>query len=329
MSTALTTDDLTPITDLAQEPAPNANMRIPTQRPSESTRYVTVEELAALIKSLTPAFTTDHATILNSVTDFIKTLLDDVDPDAARDTLQLGEVALLSNVGVAELLSVAPIHPEINTSDNRFTLTHLGSGEVQVNPSESFTWRGTRKITIDDMGTANTSVTGSANTTQLLYWNAPGTGTASPATSYPAGRLELVDTTAGNNSGPGFDANYDRMLIAEITFDGSSTPTFRELRNAAFLCDRVQAVGSGFGAANNSNGDFDFTLDWARRPQAFNWQWADLSVGAGGLEGNFGADNAHDHDVILSSSVVNRYQVSLNIVRDYAASATVDLVVWG
>lgn len=172
----------------------------------------------------------------------------------------------------------APIYPEVNETDNKFTVNNLGGGVIQIAASMNWIWRGWMNLSSDSFAdtSGNRRHTHVANKTYHLRWHAPGTGDATPEATYPNGRFVLEDLAdAGYNpsalaeTSSGFDTTYDDMLIAKIVTNGSNVPTITELVNEARILENVTASNTPTSpGTNGSSISFSATFDLSRTPKA-------------------------------------------------------------
>lgn len=189
------------------------------------------------------------------------------------------------------VLALAPVFPQIETGDFRLAVTNAGGGSISVDPGQTWIWRGGRRIRADDLPT-RTVVTVPLKTYHLV-WHAPGTGTATPAATYPAGRLELVDMTALVEAAPQYDSRPDRMLIARIVTNGANAPTITRLANAASLeigasISFLDATYQDDISPENITAGVDTPVNWSRRPKVALVGMTDITTAAGNdvFEGN-------------------------------------------
>ena len=242
-------------------------------------------------------------------------LTDWVDAFAAELQAQI-DAALADGDGQTLAIAhlVAAIYPHAETSDGRLSIT-AGSGEVTVDAGQSWIWRGGRRLAADDLDTATLPT--AASKTYHLRWHAPGTGTATPAGDYPAGRLELADMDGLTETDAGYDSTLDRMLVARVVTDGGNAATILPLANAATLAADVIAGGvvTTSNSANFAQRDVAFALDWARGPRT--WQVSPSKIDILNDDG-FDASDAHDHDYEVTTISEDRYGVDTRIMRDHA-----------
>jgi hypothetical protein len=181
--------------------------------------------------------------------------------------------------------SSAPIFPEIiGTSSNpndysANVLAFTGSvGQVVVNSGKSWQWRGLKLFSSASFAAADRTFATAASKTYHLRWNAPGTGAATPAASYPNGRFVLKDLAdaAYNPSSLSenhytLDTQYDDMLCARVVTDAGNNPTITALANKARLCGNVTFDSGGVTRTSDANAFIavvfnQFTLNWSRNP---------------------------------------------------------------
>lgn len=166
-----------------------------------------------------------------------------------------------------------PIYPEIQSSGNVLTFT-TSTGQIVVNSGLTWLHRGWQAYASANLSSGNRTFTTSANKTYHLRWHAPGTGSATPAASYPSGRFllqDLADNTYNPSSlaeyNKAFDTTYDDMLCAKVVTNGSNvltvTPLLNKNRHAAlFQRTNYGLLGNGYGLIQTDV----YTINWARTP---------------------------------------------------------------
>ena len=188
----------------------------------------------------------------------------------------------------------SPIYPQCDETDNELVVSNLGSGTLEVAASQNFIWRGWVNVGTSSFSSGDRQVTTSSSKTYHLHWHAPGTGDATPESSYPFGRFRLKDLSdSGYNpstlaeADEAFDTTYDDMLIARVVTDGSNVPTITLLANAHALNGTGTESGSNEGFEDDvapddvSTQGHQVTLNWSRKPyvalRAAN-DWAPVSA---------------------------------------------------
>lgn len=226
-----------------------------------------------------------------------------------------------------------PIFPQIEETDNKLTVSNLGGGSLQIAAGQSFLWRGWTRIDTDDFSSGDRTLSTSSSKTYHIRWHAPGTGDATPESSYPNGRFRIKDLAdAGYNpsslaeTNAAFDSSYDNMLIAKVVTDGSNIATVSALANKDQLTDQIQNIGTATSnsKANAASRTVATTYNWARTPASWTWQWVHMETH--GSDTGFAASDAHDHDVSVGSTAVSRYGLSFTLMRDYAHEMNVNLI---
>jgi hypothetical protein len=211
----------------------------------------------------------------------------------------------------AALLGAMRVFPEVESADNRLTFT-AGSAQVAVGAGQSWIWRGGRRLRSDELGTRTVAVT--PGTTQLVYWDAPGTGTAVPAASHPAGRLTV--TTPASEADPIHDSSFDRMLVAQVVTSAAGAPTVTPLANAARLTAVIERGGPMTTDVNDNgaNTTLLFLTDWGRTP---SWVLPTFSTV------NVGTPTTSDMDQSLNENARSRYRTSITGLMDGASSIAI------
>lgn len=232
------------------------------------------------------------------------------------------EDAIAGVVGGGAFLTLAAaganllFYPEVITSAGGIMTVQpvgvSGSGEVQT--GQELVWRGHKRILVDSV--PGRTFTTLANTTYHLVWDAPDTGLAVPAATYPLGRFSLISRSPASEADPQYDSTYDRMLVARIVTNGSNVLTITSLANKDRLDDvqygTTQTPGNNMtisspGDPNGATGTFAITPNWARTPRVVATPTRIAQVGG-----------QTDLDLRGGITVRTRYQVTATIVADYA-----------
>lgn len=212
-----------------------------------------------------------------------------------------------------------PLFPEVLSADGRISVTG-STGQIVVGTTEAFIWRGLFRIDLSSFDPAARTFALAPNKTYHLRWHASGTGMATPAASFPNGRLVLRDLADGGYN-PGaaaetsaiFDATYDDALIARISTDPSNAPTITRLANKNKLFHTERKVGPP-GIIGNGSLSFSssIALGWARTPM--------LSHVTGAVVADTSPRGILDWgaNVISAAPPVTRYGASAQIVTDWA-----------
>jgi hypothetical protein len=168
-------------------------------------------------------------------------------------------------------VSTMPIFPEVSGA-GAMTIT-LGSGNIVIDAGQSWVWRGIRAFSTSDFSSGDRTLTTAANKTYHLRWHAPGTGAATPATTYPIGRFELADMTAASpvETDSSYDSTYDRMLVGRVVTNGSNVATITPLVNKQVLRLRFLSNDTRFTRTTSGSGLFvvpfaAVSMNWARTP---------------------------------------------------------------
>lgn len=166
--------------------------------------------------------------------------------------------------------ATAPFFPEVLTNNGVMGVS-AGTASVIVDPAHTFQHRGFKKFSTDEFLLAARTLVTTANKTYHLRWDAPGTGAATPSSSYPSGRFTLNDLANGTynplarvEADPAFDTTYDSMLVARVVTNGSNVATITPLLNRAALNSSVSRTTT---ASSSSSSIIDnYTLNWSRQP---------------------------------------------------------------
>lgn len=238
--------------------------------------------------------------VMNEVVHTIDFFLGDGSAGSAQDDEDLEQLrksiekAIADAVGDDVSLASLPVFPEINTADNRLSITDNADGTLTVDAAQTWLWRGHKLFSTDNIDLADRTVTTVADKTYHLRWHSPGEGTATPAETYPNGRFELADMNGLTETDRQYDSSYDQMLVARIVSDGSNASTVTTLKNAVELSDEVRWHTSTHGASHYIEG-FSYSvlvatrdtnswgglllvpptvheINWARSPNA-SWQF--------------------------------------------------------
>lgn len=233
-------------------------------------------------------------------------------------------------VGADKLLAAVanlPIHADVQTSDGRLVVT-AGAGNVVVTGADIL-WRGWKLYDLAVLSAPNRTFATAASKTYHLRWDAPGTGLATPAATYPNGRLSLRDLAdAAYNVGAlaegneAFDTTRDSLLIARIVTNGANAATIDTLANKAFLRASISTFfdQSSPGKFSNSASFFfscahSQTWMWGRKPDiAARVGWTTIGSGSSSTTMN-GAAN------VISETLTNRYGGTYSVGTDWLEPA--------
>ncbi len=95
----------------------------------------------------------------------------------------------------------ALIFPEILTANAAFAFTAT-AGQIVVADAQNFIHRGATPYSTAAIAAVDRTFATAASRTYHLVWDAPGTGNAVPAASWPSGRFTMVDLTGASRSRP-------------------------------------------------------------------------------------------------------------------------------
>lgn len=242
-----------------------------------------------------------------------------VPTDAQYNQVRLAVQALIASatgggeaedyVLINQLTARLPIFPELLTGDGRMNITSPANGIVRVPGGITILHRG-----VSPHVTVQTDFDTVASRTYHLRWN-PTDGL----------NLQWVGSNIYNPLGvseddPGFDSNYNDVLLARVITSSTNVPTILPLANKSQLTFEGVVTGTNgqLISQNGSRWDFNQTLAWARRPTTFSIAIARNSTGPG---------LADDHDFNISllgtnpevsatNISVNRYRWQNTIMRD-------------
>lgn len=248
----------------------------------------------------------------------------------------------LSPSRLAVAATSQPVYPEITSAGNAFTFTSP-SGSLTINNALTWQHRGLNNYVTT--GRSDLTFATLASKTYHLFWDAPGTGGASPATSAPAGVFTLFDRTSASpvETDVSYDSTYDRMLVAKVITDASNVLTVIPLINRVFLSASLTdsasgattsvasgAVQPGFNAspriiwdtrAAGSGGDgagrcaSRWTYNWARTPSVAPTSG---NVGYTGISGTrVDAGTWQEGGSQITLKTVTRYRTDINFQTDY------------
>lgn len=189
--------------------------------------------------------------------------------------------AFLNPLGLDSVLQLQPIFPEIETGGAVLTLSHATGSLVVGAAGETWLHRGPRRFSINNILLADRTFATAASKTYHVRWHAPGTGTATPAATYPHGRFELADLTGASpaETDPSYDTTFDRMLVARVVTNGSNVATITALANRAQLNALFNSTGSSTSYASRSSVPrITGTLNWSRQAK-HRLEMADADVG--------------------------------------------------
>jgi hypothetical protein len=180
----------------------------------------------------------------------------------------------------ADFSAASTIFPEMRPGG--LVARTVSAGQIVVSASQSIIWKGFKTFSFDAFTILQRTFSTSPNTTYHLRWYAPGAGFASPAISFPAGRLMLLSladiaynpSLIAEASGT-FDTTPDSALLARVVTNGSNILTVTPLLNLPFLYSdsasfydqttpgAFDLISASFGFACTHN----FFINWSRRPK--------------------------------------------------------------
>jgi len=222
-------------------------------------------------------------------------------------------------------LPTAPFYPEIVTNSGVMQFS-TSTGQVVLQDTSVWQWRGLRRYTTAMFTLVQRTFSTTPNRTYHLRWDAPGTGLAIPADTYPNGLFSLRDLTdsgynpsAAQEQWAQFDTTYDSMLVARVKTDGANSPTVTTCLNKQYMMTTFQK--SSATETFSSPGDpswqipVSVTLNWSRMPR-MSLLWT--NVNQGGVTGT-GNPSMEGFDMIngtgaatgdSSNAWINRYTAS-------------------
>jgi hypothetical protein len=196
----------------------------------------------------------------------------------------LGRAAVPAYVtpgGLATLAQLQPLFPEIEAAGAVLTFSHASGSLVVGAAGQTWVHRGLRRFGIDQILLADRTFATVANKTYHVRWHAPGTGTATPAATYPNGRFELADLTGASpaEGDPSYDTTFDRMLVARVVTNGSNVATITALLNRARLDVLFNSTGSSTSYGSRSSVPrITGSVNWSRQVK-WRIEMADADVG--------------------------------------------------
>lgn len=246
-----------------------------------------------------------------------------IEPD---DVLQLADaIKALGKVATVEIAQKNPVFPEILATGNVFTFT-TSTGQIIVASAIEWQHRGLSSFDSANILSAGRTFATTASKTYHLVWDAPGTGDATPAGTYPNGRFQLIDRTGASpaEGDPSYDSTFDRMLIARVVTNGANALTVTALRNKAVLkgdadisATPVLVSGNGYRA------EYAPSWNWARTPNmTFNAFVVATSIaGVGGEQA--GVEGGANYTNVFSRT---RYGASVDVLTDWNSNSNVATV---
>ena len=269
-----------------------------------------------------------------------------------------GVFALVSLLTISDVLALIlannktvpqPIYPEITTGNGLLGF-NVATGSVTIQAGGAWQHRGLNNYVTT--GRTDLAFTTAASKVYHLFWDAPGTGAAFPASAAPQGLFTLFDRTAASpvETDASYDTSYDRMLVARVTTDTSNNPTATSLMNRQSLASiyydsstgATTSVASGViqpsynasprivfdtrTAANGGDGagrcQSLFTYNWARIPKTAP---TTASVGYTGISSAAAAPYTfQEGGSSVSLKTITRYNTLMNYQSDYNLSGIVD-----
>lgn len=245
---------------------------------------------------------------------------------APDDVLQLADaIIVLGGVAAVEIAQKNPVFPEILASGSVFTFS-TSTGQIIVASGIQWQHRGLSSFDSADILSADRTFATTASKTYHLVWDAPGTGDATPAATYPNGRFQLIDRTGASpaEGDPSYDGTFDRMLIARVVTNGANALTVTALRNKAVLKgDADISATPTLVSGNGYRAEYVPTWNWGRTPSmSFNAFVVATSIaGVGGEQA--GVEGGANFTNVFARS---RYGASVDVLTDFNAESNVSVV---
>jgi hypothetical protein len=211
-------------------------------------------------------------------------------------------------------VSKLPIHAEVKTADRRFSIAAAG-GNVVITGAMVL-WRGWNEFDLTAITAPNRTFATAASKTYHLRWDAPGTGQATPAATYPNGRFtlwDLANPTALASGNVAFDTTYDSLLIAVVTTNGANVATVTALANSSRLSiSHATSIGNGSSLSGNYGSSYTGTiqLNWGRSP-------TEHSAG-GAMDHSGGTDLEYAN--LVSVGTADRFGITATVVCNWNES---------
>lgn len=204
---------------------------------------------------------------------------DNADDDMLLKAIQAAAAGLVPE---AALLASLPVHALVGAAG---TLAYTsGAGTIIVSTGQSITRRGFKVYALDNLSLANRTFVTLANKTYHLRWYAPGIGRATPAASWPYGRLYLEDIadltynpSALAEANSAFDSTYDSLILARVVTDGANALTVTALLNQPRLTGIFSRASTKPGTVYTTT----HTFNWSRVPLA---SLRDINAPGGGQD---------------------------------------------
>lgn len=221
---------------------------------------------------------------------------DNADDDMLLKAIQAASAGLVTE---AALLANMPVHSLVGAAG---TIAYTsGSGTIIVSTGQTITRRGVKVYNLDNLSLANRTFVTLANKTYHLRWYAPGVGRATPASSWPAGRLYLEDIADPTynpsvvaEANAAFDSTFDNVILARVVTDGANALTVTALINKPELGAYLSVSGASGAMSSNLNSIYTgaVSYNWGRAPLVTALEGAHVIGGATALEyGNITALN--------------------------------------
>lgn len=244
---------------------------------------------------------------------------EDNSDDMLLKAIQAAQSGLVSE---AALFANMPVHAFVGAAGTIAYST--GTGQIVVATGQSIIRRGIRAYAMDDIILANRTFNTSASKTYHLRWYAPGIGRATPAASWPAGRLYLEDLADGGynpsslaEANASFDSSYDNVLLARIVTNGANALTVTALINLPHLfADLSSFFDQSTPGMFSLSGNFALScshalgIGWARTPK---WVapigWVAIGTASGAFLMNGYANQ-------VSNLSLTRYSYSATVSTD-------------
>lgn len=216
---------------------------------------------------------------------------------------------------IASAFFKLPIHAEVKTADRRFSIAAAG-GNVVITAA-TVLWRGWNEFDLTAITAPNRTFATAASKTYHLRWDAPGTGQATPAATYPNGRFTLWDLanatynpTALASGNVAFDTTYDSLLVAIVTTNGANVATVTALANSSRLAvSHATSIGNGTSLTSNYNASYTGTI-------ALNWGRSPTEHSAGGAMDHSGGTDL-EYANLVSVGAADRFAITATVVCNW------------
>jgi hypothetical protein len=170
----------------------------------------------------------------------------------------VGDTDLADLISFTQAQARLPIFPEVQTSDNKITVTAPATGTIRIPASVSILHRGIKiySTALEDIATSPSKV-------YHLRWN--------PTDGFSLNDLADVayNPTVAAETNAAFDSTYDNMLVSRIVTNVSNVATITNLANAAQLTGQYAKSSKEQQSGGTWSGlpSLTATTDWARTPR--------------------------------------------------------------